>query len=52
MTKRENGAGSVYRRARDGRWVAAFVDPITGRLPSTGLMCDASTSRISGRRST
>lgn len=30
-SKAENGAGSVYRRAGDGRWVAAFVDPITGK---------------------
>jgi integrase len=31
MSKRSNGTGSVYQRARDGRWCAAVTDPSTGR---------------------
>ncbi len=29
--KRKNGAGTVYRRKSDGRWLAAWTDPATGK---------------------
>lgn len=31
MSKRDNGAGSVFQRASTGKWYAAFTDPITGK---------------------
>ena len=31
MSKRDNGAGSVFQRADSGKWFAAFTDPITGK---------------------
>ncbi len=33
MSKAANGEGSVYQR-KDGRWVAAALDPTTGRKRS------------------
>jgi integrase len=29
--KRENGAGSIYQRKKDGRWVAKVFDPVSGK---------------------
>lgn len=31
MSKRSNGTGSVYQRARDGKWCASVTDPATGQ---------------------
>ena len=52
-TKRANGNGSVFQRKGDGLWVAAVVDPLTGkqerRYAKTKNAADAKLREMSNR---
>ena len=51
MTKASNGEGSVYQR-KDGRWVAAVVDPATGRRRSAYVRSEIEATRAARRMAT